>query len=93
MYQTLVRELALSPALLRGCSLVMVSSDIYFLDDSVQVSVVGQRGKTKNPGSDLSHWVLKVGLSRRTGRSWWRGIVSSGLNMSHLKFWEPGKIK
>lgn len=71
----------------------MVSSDIYFLDDSVQMSVVAQRGKTKNPGSDLSHWVLKVGLSRRTGRSWWRGIVSSGLNMSHLKFWEPGKIK
>lgn len=90
MYQTLVRELSLSPALLRGCSLVMVSSDIYFLDDSVQMSVVGQRGKTKNPGSDLSHWVLKVGL---TGRSWWRGIVSSGLNISHLKFWEPGKIK
>lgn len=63
MCQTLVRELALSPVLL-----VTVSSGIYFLTDSGQVSVVGQRGKTKNPGSDLSHWVLKVGRTVKKNR-------------------------
>lgn len=28
-----------------------------------ELSVLGQRGETENPGSDLSHWVLKAGLS------------------------------
>lgn len=52
-----------------------------------ELSVIGQRGNSeKNLGSDLSSWGLWVELSRK-GK-----LVNSGLNMSHLKFWEPDKI-
>lgn len=52
-----------------------------------ELSVIGQSGNSeKNLGSDLSSWGLWVELSRKGE------IVNSGLNMSHLKFWEPDKM-